>query len=87
MEKVELIYKHLENKTPLCFIKLNDGEISGLNPDSTGISRGDEKSSPLMAEKIKNALNFRHPNYYIGLPCKNCNNHHLQTALNNIVIE
>ena len=58
MEKAELIYNHLENNIPVCFIKLNDGEISGLNPTSSGISRGDERSSPLMAEKIKT---FYHP--------------------------
>jgi len=86
MENAKYIYNCLENKTPVCFIKLNDGEIAGLNSNTTGISRGDEKSSPLMAEKLRNALNYRQPNYYIGLPCHLCNNEHYTNAISNITI-
>lgn len=87
MDKVDILYNHIKNNEPFCFIKMNDGEISALDPNSEGMSRGDEKSSDLMSYKLKEALNYRHDNYYIGLPCIKCNNHHYNNALNHITIE
>lgn len=86
MDKVNIIYDHIKNNEPFCFIKMNDGEISALDPQSEGMSRGDERSSELMANKLKEALNYRNNNYYIGLPCIKCNNHHYNNAINNINI-
>ena len=51
MEKAELLYTHLKENIPFAFLKLNDGEIKGLKSDATGISRGAERSSALMAQK------------------------------------
>jgi predicted O-methyltransferase YrrM len=84
MDKVDIIYNHINNNEPFCFIKMNDGEISALDPNSEGMSRGDEKSSELMSSKLKEALNYRANNYYIGLPCIKCNNNYYNNALNHI---
>jgi predicted O-methyltransferase YrrM len=84
MDNADLIYTHLIQKEAFCFIKLNDGEISALDPNSEGMSRGDEKSSELMSIKLKESLNYRNDNYYIGLPCINCNNNYYNIAINNI---
>ena len=65
MEKAELLYTHLKENIPFAFLKLNDGEIKGLKPDGAGISRGAERSSTLMAQKLLEVLNFRKNNYYI----------------------
>lgn len=86
MDKADIIYNHIKNNEPFCFIKMNDGEISALDPYSEGMSRGDERSSELMANKLKEALNYRNSNYYIGLPCIKCNNHHYNNAINHINI-
>lgn len=87
MEQVEILYNHIKKNEPFCFIKMNDGEISALDPNSQGMSRGDEKSSELMSTKLKEALNYRENNYYIGLPCIKCNNNHYNNAINHINIE
>ena len=87
MEKVEILYSHLRANTPFAFLKLNDGEIKGLKPDTTGISRGAERSSELMALKLTEALNFRKENYYIGLPCTRCQASYYTDAMNSITHE
>jgi hypothetical protein len=54
---------------------MNDGEI-GLMHDSSEnciASRGYQKSSKLLSEKLKEALNYNSPDYFIGLPCEWCN--------------
>ena len=72
MDKVDILYTHLINKEPFCFIKLNDGECMAMDNIEASLSRGGEKSSELMAQKLKNALNYEDKNYYIGLPCSKC---------------
>ena len=85
MEKAELLYTHLKENTPFAFLKLNDGEMNGLkDPAATGISRGAERSSALMAQKLSAALNFRKNNYYIGIPCSRCQGSLHTEAINHI---
>lgn len=73
MNNANILYDKLKKGEPFCFIKLNDGEIKALNPNNIIISRGDERSSLLLSEKIKESLIFMHENYFIGLPCIECN--------------
>ena len=75
MNKVSILYNNIKNNIPFCFIKMNDGEIGAIdNPDNTTIvSRGDQQSSLLLSEKLKEALNYDSLNYYIGLACPDCN--------------
>jgi mannosyltransferase OCH1-like enzyme len=84
MEKAELLYTRLKENIPFAFLKLNDGEIKGLKHDATGISRGAERSSARMAQKLLEALNFRKDNYYIGLPCSRCHSSLYTEAVNHI---
>ena len=74
MEQVDILYRKLIDKTPFCFIKLNDGECMAMDDINAGLSRGSEKSSELMSQKLKTALNYESLNYYIGLPCSTCQN-------------
>jgi hypothetical protein len=68
-------------------VKLNDGEIKGLKHDATDISRGAERSSAQMAQKLLEALNFRKENYYIGLPCSRCHSSLYTEAINHISVQ
>lgn len=86
MNQVDILYDKLKNKEPFCFIKLNDGEIRALNPNNVIISRGDERSSSYLSSKIKESLNYRNDNYYIGLPCIKCNYDLFVDAIKNINI-
>ena len=87
MEKAELLYTRLKENIPFAFLKLNDGEIKGLKHDATGISRGAERSSKLMAQKLLEALNFRKDDYYIGLPCSRCHSSLYTEAINHISVQ
>jgi len=82
MERVSILYDLFKKKIPFSFIKLNDGECVAMdNPNQGIISRGDDVSSELMSQKLKESLNYEAPNYYVGLPCKNCRNHDYQIAM------
>lgn len=72
MNKVDILYNKLEKNIPFCFIKINDGEISAMIDINSNLSRGDEKSSMKLSEKIKECLDYNNENYYIGLPCSLC---------------
>jgi len=74
MEKVNILYNNLENNIPFCFIKVNDGEVSAMIDVNCNLSRGDEKSSIKLSEKIKECILYNSKNYYIGLPCSLCYN-------------
>ena len=82
MDKSYILYDKLLNNKPFCFIKINDGEMNALkdNPEEY-ISRGDEKVSPLLTEKMRSLLEYKHPDYYIGIPCSICYNDYHNKAL------
>ena len=81
MDKVDLLYSLFRNKIPFSFIKLNDGECLAMNDINAVISRGDDKSSEIMSQKLKESLNYEAVNYFVGLPCQCCQNNHYQTSL------
>ena len=72
MDKVKNLYYLYKNNIPFCFIKLNDGECQAMDNIDAVISRGDDRSSELMALKLKESLNNDMLNYFIGIPCKTC---------------
>ena len=84
MNKIDQLYDLLRNKKAFCFVKLNDGECLAMKDHDATISRGDEKSSKLMSEKLIEALNFRHEFYFIGLPCITCASQYVDYAAENI---
>ena len=82
MNKVDILYNNLENNTPFCFIKMNDGEIAAvMNHNGASLSRGDESSTFEMSEKLKECLKYEHEHYYIGLPCSLCYNTYYNEAI------
>ena len=72
MDKIIILINNLKQKIPFCFIKMNDGEINALLDPNACLSRGLDKSSELMSQKLKEALIYEQENYYVGLPCKKC---------------
>lgn len=84
MDKVDNLYNNLINNIPFSFIKLNDGEISAIINNNASLSRGDEKSSPEMSNKLKECLTYNDKNYYIGLPCSTCYNNYYKEAISHV---
>lgn len=71
MENSEIIYKNLQDKIPFAFSKFNDGEHTLLSPNSVA-SRGYQNTSFLLRSKLFESLIWTHPNYYLGVVCKDC---------------
>ena len=74
MNKATILYDNIINNIPFCFIKLNDGECDAIDNTEASLSRGYEKSSSLMSQKLLESLNYQAYNYFIGIPCSKCQN-------------
>ena len=72
MDRAEELYNLLRKKSPFCFIKMNDGEISAIYDTTAVISRGADHSSPEMSAKLRACLVIDYDNYYVGVPCSVC---------------
>jgi hypothetical protein len=85
MDKVNILYDNITNNIPFCFIKINDGECSIINNSDPSIiaSRGDQCSSELLSQKLRECLTYSHPNYYIGLPCSQCHHYDMSKYITN----
>lgn len=81
MEKADLLYNLFNNQIPFSFIKMNDGECAAINDITAVLSRGDDQSSPLMSEKLKEALNYEASNYFVGIPCQVCRGNDYNIAM------
>ena len=81
MNKAEILYQKIKKNEPFCFIKMNDGECGALVNHNASLSRGFDKSSERMSQKLKEVFEFEHKDYYIGIPCKKCWGKHYKNIL------
>ena len=70
------MFRLLEERTPFCFVRLNDGEMNAILKIDFPISRGDDISCVNMSKQLNNILidECDDPNVFIGIPCKICYN-------------
>lgn len=81
MNRWNEIASFLKNNIPFCFSKMNDGELSSILKHDTPISRGYQSPNLELSEKLKEALQYKAHNYFVGLPCKFCYSGHYQMAM------
>jgi hypothetical protein len=81
MNKAEILYQKIKKNEPFCFIKMNDGECGALVNHNASLSRGFDKSSERMSQKLKEVFEFEHKDYYIGIPCNKCWGKHYKNIL------
>jgi mannosyltransferase OCH1-like enzyme len=83
-----IIYNNLQNRIPFCFVRINDGEASAISSPNAILSRGDERSSSLMSEKLSNIIDdpYSNSSLFIGIPCSMCYNEHYNTITNRLKI-
>ena len=81
------IYDKIINKVGFCFVRINDGETNAIISSESFASRGDEKSSPELSNKLLNILTDRwyHDNLFIGIPCINCYHHCYSYVRNELI--
>lgn len=72
MKKINEILEKIKNNEQLCYIHLNDGEISIIKDSNAVAARGDQKGSPELSTKLMECLKHEQYNFYKGIPCKHC---------------
>lgn len=78
MFRKDELYQKLLTKEPFCFLKINDGECNALRGCGNDLSRGDEKSTTLMCNELRQAVSYRAQNYFVGRPCSFCDEKNFQ---------
>lgn len=81
MHRWSEIASFLRGNIPFCFSKMNDGEMSSILKIDTPISRGYQSPNPGLSEKLKQALQYKAHNYFVGMPCKFCYSGHHRMAM------
>ena len=69
---MEWFIDNLLNNTNFSFSRFNDGEVGGILNENFIASRGAQKISIELASKLKEGLEFKKDNYWVGIPCPEC---------------
>jgi len=72
INNMDWFLNHLENKIPFAYARFNDGEMMGIDQIGTIVARGDQYVDITLSEALKESLEYKQKNYYIGVPCSLC---------------
>ena len=72
--------ENLRNKTPFGYARFNDGEMMGIDRINTVVARGDQFVDQSLSNALKEAIQYKQHNYYIGIPCSICYPHYSNLA-------
>ncbi len=72
MREIESLMKRLAQGTPLALARFNDGECLGIERVGSTVARGHQLVSQSLQDHLKAALLRVQPEYWIGLPCRDC---------------
>tara|TARA_R110000824_G_scaffold178430_3_gene358125 strand:+ start:2158 stop:2853 length:696 start_codon:yes stop_codon:yes gene_type:complete len=64
--------QNLKNNIPFAFARFNDGEMMGIANVGSIVARGDQYVDTSLSEALKDAIQHRQKNYYVGIPCSQC---------------
>jgi len=64
--------QNLKNNIPFAFARFNDGEMMGIANVGSIVARGDQYVDTSLSEALKDAIQHRQENYYVGIPCSQC---------------
>ena len=69
---MEWFLNNLKNNIPFSFSRFNDGEMGCIMDPNFIASRGAQKGSIKLSNKLKECLTHHQDNYWVGIPCPNC---------------
>lgn len=72
MEKVKKILEMARNGTPQALARFNDGEVGIMFNKDFVAARGHQKGTIELQVALRDAINYRQANYWIGYPCPVC---------------
>ena len=63
---------NLKSNTPFSFSRFNDGEMGCIMDYNFTSSRGKQKGSIELSNKLRECITHKQENYWVGIPCSNC---------------
>ncbi|HKK96121.1 MAG TPA: hypothetical protein VJ916_07420 [Anaerovoracaceae bacterium] len=68
MKNLDYFLNLLDNKVNFAVARFNDGELGAITKTMATISRGDQEVTDELSVKLKEAIQHRQENYYVGVP-------------------
>jgi hypothetical protein len=63
---------NLRSNIPFGFARFNDGEMMGIDQIGSIVARGDQVVDESLSVALKDAIQHKQENYYVGIPCSQC---------------
>ena len=80
IDNMEWLLNNLENNIPFAFSRFNDGEMMAIDQVGCVVARGDQYVDQGLSLVLREALEHKQENYYIGIPCSLCYPHYSKLA-------
>jgi|15BtaG_2_1085339.scaffolds.fasta_scaffold00344_8 hypothetical protein len=75
------ILSNLKNNIQFALARFNDGEMMGIADVGSVVARGDQYVDQSLSTSLKEAIQYKQKNYYIGIPCSLCYPKHHKLAI------
>ena len=69
---MDWLLDNLKNNVQFGFSRFNDGEMMGISKVGCVVARGDQYVDNSLSVALKDAIEHKQENYYIGIPCSLC---------------
>jgi len=80
MDKINLILDNISNNISQALARFNDGELIGIQQIGATVARGAQTVDHTLSSKLKEAIQYKQINYWVGLPCSVCYPQHSRLA-------
>lgn len=81
-DELKWFFDQLDSKQPFAFARFNDGEMGGIMEEGFIAARGDQKIDASLRGALIDALLFKSPYYFVGIPCRQCFPEHYNACMN-----
>jgi hypothetical protein len=71
-DHVNVVLNLLLDKEPFGFARFNDGEMMGIDKIGAKVARGDQVVDESLHKALKEAIQYKQENYFVGMPCSSC---------------
>ncbi|MFW5847697.1 MAG: hypothetical protein ACOCVF_02145 [bacterium] len=78
--QVDKILQMLEENVNFAFARFNDGEMMGIDKIGAKVARGDQIVNESLHKALKESIQYKQENYYVGIPCSICFPRYYQLA-------
>ena len=72
IQEMDWFVENLTNGIPFGYARFNDGEMMAIDRIGSIVARGDQVVNTSLSQALREALQHKQDNYYIGVPCSLC---------------